>query len=167
MPVAYSCRPLTAADVDVLREWHYPPPHDVYDPAHDEERLGRLAGSDTWRAVCDARGLAGFFGTGPEARAPRGPYRDAAVDFAIFLRPDLVGRGQGPALLDVVLAEVAARNPGLPIRVTIAASNVRAARLARRLGFRDAGSFGGFRHGLAPHVVLVRDGSAQRSCTVE
>jgi [ribosomal protein S18]-alanine N-acetyltransferase len=157
MSAGYACRALTSSDVETLRGWHYPPPHDVHDPARDEERLARLLASDTWRAVADASGLAGFYGTGEEARAPGGPYRAPAVDFAIFLRPDLVGRGEGPQVLEPVLAEVAARHPGLPIRVTVAASNPRAARLARRLGFVDRGSFGGFRHGVAPHLVLVRD----------
>jgi RimJ/RimL family protein N-acetyltransferase len=78
------------------------------------------------------------------------------VDFALFVRPDLAGRGHGPRIAELALDEVAERHPGRPLRVTIAAANVRALRLARRLGFRDAGSFGGFRHGLPPHVVLMR-----------
>jgi ribosomal-protein-alanine N-acetyltransferase len=147
---------LTAEDVVAAAAWHYPSPFEAYDPGRDPERLARMGQGSPWAAVADDSGLAAFYCEGAEARAERGTYAGDAVDFALFVRPDLAGHGHGPQIAELALAEVAARHPGRAVRVTVAAANLRALRLARRLGFRDAGSFGGFRHGLAPHVVLVR-----------
>jgi ribosomal-protein-alanine N-acetyltransferase len=154
--VSFRCRPLLARDVDEVASWRYPEPYAAYDPWRDPERLERMRQGLPYAALDDGSGLAAFYCTGSEARAARGSYGADAVDFALFVRPDLAGRGHGPHLAEVALEDVARRHPGRPVRVTVAASNPRALRLARRVGFRDIGTFGGFRHGVEPHVVLLR-----------
>lgn len=154
------CRPLEADDLPLLQSWHHPGAASFYDlRPDDEERAAQALSSESPHFVLlDAGGAAvGYFCVGPAARVAGGRYSREAADVGLVLRPDLAGAGHGRAWTPAVLAFVAARF-GTPLRVTIAAWNQPALRLAAGLGFRVAGGFGGFRHGGAPHVILVAGG---------
>ncbi len=153
------CRPLLAGDLPLLSSWRHSGPAAFYDLAPgDEERAALALSADSPHFVLLEPGGAavGYFCVGPAARVAGGRYDESAVDLGLVLRPDLAGAGRGttwtPAVLDFV-----ARRFGRRVRVTVAAWNRTALRLAGRLGFRVVGGFGGFRHGGQPHVILIAD----------
>jgi GNAT superfamily N-acetyltransferase len=153
------CRPLAADDLPLLCSWRHAGPGAFYDLVPgDEERAAQALSADSPHFVLiDAdQAVLGYFCVGSAARVAGGRYDESAVDLGLVLRPDLAGAGRGsvwtPAVLDFV-----ARRFGRRVRVTIAAGNRPALRLAGRLGFRVAGGFGGFRHGGQPHVILIAD----------
>lgn len=155
------CRPLLAEDLLSLQSWRHAGAASFYDlrPGDEERAALALSSESPHFVLLDAAGATvGYFCVGPAARVAGGRYATQAVDVGLVLRPDLAGAGRGRAWTPAVLAFAAARY-GRPLRVTVAAWNQPALRLAAGLGFRVTGGFGGFRHG-PPHVILIADGVA-------
>jgi RimJ/RimL family protein N-acetyltransferase len=57
------------------------------------------------------------------------------------MRPDLVGRGYGATLLELVICEAHRRWKRLPLRTTIASFNERSTNLVRKFRFREVEIF--------------------------
>jgi RimJ/RimL family protein N-acetyltransferase len=129
-------RALTTADAAGVGEWRYPPPYAVYDVDGHAliEELDRY-----WAVVDPDDQLVGFYCTGTAARVPGLPIVDGTVDLGMGMRPDLVGAGLGAAFGATVMEHVAAEHGSRALRVVVQSWNERSARLARRLGFSDAG----------------------------
>jgi RimJ/RimL family protein N-acetyltransferase len=122
------------------------------------ESVARLMAGDHYAIESESGELVGYFCVGEHARVPGGRYDAAAVDLGFGLRPDLAGSGCGASWARAVLAFVKEQQATPRVRATIATWNKRALSVAARIGFRQVGSFGGFRRGAAGHyVVLVVD----------
>ncbi|MBX3470215.1 MAG: GNAT family N-acetyltransferase [Planctomycetes bacterium] len=116
--------------------------------AERHERLrAPAAGVRTWALDLDGA-LGGFAVTGPARDDDLDPVRAAEVH-ALYLRPDLVGRGLGRRLLDHALEDLARTRPDA-VEVTLWAleGNALAARFYARAGFvpgaRAVKTFRGF-----------------------
>jgi [ribosomal protein S18]-alanine N-acetyltransferase len=155
-------RPLERHDAEAVAAWRYQGPWRVYDPRPGDEPLSSAVG---YHAVVDGEGtLVGFVCIGQEARVPGLPAADGITDVGVGMRPDLVGQGLGPAFGTVALDHVRRVCGDGPLRVVVQSWNERSLRLARRLGFREAGSHACVQDGgEVSYTVLIRaaDSSAQ------
>ncbi len=151
---ALRVEPITRAHAVAVCAWRYPPPDDRYDmTAADPAAL--CAPDGGFVAVLAGSTLVAFRSFGADGRVPGWPYDDDALDTGGGLRPDLVGRGLGRAVVAAGLASGRERFRPAAFRVTVAAENVRALRTVRALGFADVGTFPASRDG-RPFVVLRR-----------
>lgn len=83
---------------------------------------------------------------------------DGIVDIRVGLRPDLVGRGTGAAFGAAVLGAVRRQYGSVSLRAVVQAWDERSLRLARRLGFKDAGTHACAQEGRqVSYVVLIAD----------
>ncbi|MDQ4100366.1 MAG: GNAT family N-acetyltransferase [Chloroflexota bacterium] len=139
--------PMTERDVRTVAGWTYEPPYDIYnlDAAPLDDLLAALLDPrNAYYAITDEAGdLIGFCCYGPDARIPGGDYTAPAVDVGIGLRPDLTGRGLGPAVIGAVLDFADAIMHPTMFRTTIAAFNQRSIRAFERVGFQEVGRFTG------------------------
>jgi GNAT superfamily N-acetyltransferase len=131
--------PLTAADLDSVVGWRYPPDYSVYDGrAGDRDVLRDPANG--FLAIRRGGEFLGHVCTGVEARVPGMSADPGLVDVGIGLRPDRVGQGLSATLVPAVLA---ALGPGLGARVAFRAAvaewNGRARAAVARAGFEPAG----------------------------
>lgn len=140
----YTFRPMTEKDAQTIAAWAYPPPYDLYAlSAGDVREL--LDGG--YYAALDAEGtLLGFFCFGAPARVPAGipsgAYDDASLlDIGLGLSPGLCGQGLGLAFLLEGLAFALKTFAPAGFRLTVAAFNLRAAKVYERAGFHPTGSF--------------------------
>ena len=143
----FSFRPLREDDARAMAAWRYEGPYAFYDlTSEDVDEV--LAELPSYLAAVDERDqLAGFFASGPGAQVPGGQraglYGPDALDVGLGLRPDLVGRGLGPAFIAAGLADLRARIVPSParFRLSVAAWNERAIRAYTRAGFRAGPRF--------------------------
>jgi [ribosomal protein S18]-alanine N-acetyltransferase len=161
--VAGMCvRPLERRDAEAIAAWRYQGPWSVYDPRPGDEPLSSTVG---YHAVADGAGtLVGFVCIGQEARVPGLPAADGITDIGVGMHPDLVGQGLGAAFGAVALDHVRRVCGDRPLRVVVQSWNERSLRLARRLGFREAGSHACVQNGgEVSYTVLIRaaESSAQ------
>ncbi|NND83679.1 MAG: GNAT family N-acetyltransferase, partial [Acidimicrobiia bacterium] len=99
-------------------------------------------------------GVEAFCTFGDDAKVPGGHYSMDAVDIGIGTRPDLVGAGGGVERTAALMALADDLfGPGLR-RVTIAAWNERAQKVAKAVGFAEVSRF--TRDDGTEFVVLVR-----------
>jgi [ribosomal protein S18]-alanine N-acetyltransferase len=148
-------RPLETRDAEAVASWRYQGPWSIYDPRPGDEPISVVAGYDA--VVDDAGSLVGFVCVGQEARVPGLAEADGTIDIGVGMRPDLVGRGLGRHFGAVVLDHVRARHGDRPLRAVVQGWNERSLRLARGLGFRDAGTHECVQDGkLVRYVLLVR-----------
>jgi RimJ/RimL family protein N-acetyltransferase len=138
---AWKVVPLTEAHAREITTWTYPEPYSLYDGAPDgvEWLLDPLNG---YLAVVDGSDeLVAFMCFGHDARVPGGTYDDKPIDFGVGMRPDLVGQGNGPTLLELVICEANRRWKRRPLRTTIASFNERSTQLVRRFRFQETEVF--------------------------
>jgi RimJ/RimL family protein N-acetyltransferase len=158
---------ITESEARAIVGWRYECPYTVYDcPADEAEGLVRfmLDPASGYHAVHDATsGLIGFCCFGADARVPGGDYADeTALDVGLGLRPDLTGRGLGPAFVEAVAAFARTHLGHHHLRLTVAAWNRRAIRAYEKAGFRQMHTFvrndaGRRAHGTEEWVQLTRD----------
>lgn len=134
-----SVRPLRRSDAEAVASWAYQGPWSVYDPRPDDALISAEAGYDA--VVDDGGSLVGYVCTGQEARVPGLAEADGVLDIGVGMRPDLVGHGLGRAFGTVVLGHLRERYGERPLRAVIQSWNERSLRLARNLGFSDAGTY--------------------------
>jgi [ribosomal protein S18]-alanine N-acetyltransferase len=127
----FAFRLLEHADIETMREWHYPAPYERYDldadPSDvDEMRAG--VGGDRWHAVDDADSgkLVAFF---------EFVIVGAEVEIGLGLRPDLTGLGLGPPLLEAGMASARDRWQPRRFALDVQPWNERAIRAYEKAGF--------------------------------
>ena len=101
-----------------------------------------------YHSVRDERGeLAGYFCFGEDAQVPEGRrlglYEEDARDIGLGMRPDLTGRGIGPAFVEAGLRFARKRYAPVAFRLTAALFNERAIRVYLKVGFESTTTFGG------------------------
>jgi RimJ/RimL family protein N-acetyltransferase len=139
--LAWRITDMTDAHARAISTWTYPEPYSLYDSSPDEVgwMLDPLNG---YLAVVDRSDeLVAFVCFGHDARVPGGTYDDKPIDFGLGMRPDLVGRGNGPMLLELVICEAQRRWKRRPLRTTIASFNERSASVVRKLRFQEVEVF--------------------------
>jgi RimJ/RimL family protein N-acetyltransferase len=121
-------RRLTDADRAAIAGWRYPPPYETYDHA-DEPFQGE------YLVAYDRDELVGYVCFGEPARVDGMEPRPDLVDVGWGLRPDLVGQGLGPRLIEAALAV----HPGARHRIAVYDWNTRAQRAPAKCGFVHTG----------------------------
>jgi len=127
---------MAADDAAAVVAWRYEGDWSIYNLSTSQPLLDNLA---SYHVVVNGYKLIGFFCTGTEARVPGMNEEVAVVDVGMGMNPKLVGRGNGSRFGETVLGYVADQHPGATLRAVVQSWNDRSMRLARRLGFQDAG----------------------------
>ena len=131
--------------------WRYAGPYAAYDcPPDEAEETVRLMvdPASEYHAARDGDGvLVGYCCFGADARVPGGDYAGGgvagggALDVGLGLRPDLTGRGLGPAFVEAVAALARERLGARRLGLTVAAWNRRAVGAYEKAGFRMTRAF--------------------------
>jgi [ribosomal protein S18]-alanine N-acetyltransferase len=124
--------PLSDADRAAIEAWKYPAPYETYD------HTGALEGD--YRGVFADEELVGFVCFGEPARVPGVHEEPGLVDVGWGLRPDLMGKGLGPRMIEAALAQHA----GSQHRIAVVHWNERARRAPTKCGFVQTGRVGDF-----------------------
>jgi ribosomal-protein-alanine N-acetyltransferase len=131
---------MSEADACAIAGWRYEPPYDFYDGS-EADVVVMLDPVNRYRSIRFEAELVGYVCVGPDARVAGQLAAPEIDDIGYGFRPDLTGRG----IASGWLAEVLELLDELPLaprqRVVIAAWNERSQAVARKLGFRHAGSF--------------------------
>jgi [ribosomal protein S18]-alanine N-acetyltransferase len=135
MTPPYHVDALSIEDGMEMAMWRYPGPWAVHDS------LEAPPPDEGWWAVRDAGGrLTGFCCFGEAARVPGLPGDPAKLDVALGLRPDLVGRGLGPAFVKAVVGHAERVAEGRRLRCVVPTWNQAGRRAAETAGFTVAGA---------------------------
>lgn len=128
VPVTFA--PIDEAAAREIAAWAYEEPYEMYDG--DPEGFETLLQPEYGvHAARDEHGeLVGFCSFGEDGRVAGYDYADDALDVGLGMRPDLVGAGRGIGFTRAVLGFAGRASRPEAFRVTIAAFNRRAQRLA-------------------------------------
>jgi RimJ/RimL family protein N-acetyltransferase len=133
---------MDAAAARVIAMWRYVDDLAMYDMGGEEDIPYLADPANGYYAVRSEEGeLVAYCCFGADARVPGGDYRADAVDIGMGLPPEALGKGQGTALMPVVLQFAEQHFTAQRLRATVAAFNERARRLCVRAGFRVASTF--------------------------
>ena len=143
----FTLHPITEPDAREISGWHYEEPYSIYDgdpaavPSLLDERFA-------YHSVRDERGeLVGYFCFGEDAQIPEGRqlglYNEDALDIGLGMKPDLTGKGIGPAFVSAGLQYTRQHYAPAALRLTVAAFNERAIRAYQKAGFESMTAFGG------------------------
>jgi ribosomal-protein-alanine N-acetyltransferase len=146
---------MTARYAADILSWRYPSPYDYYDVT-DGDLDYYLDPANRFFAVLSGGEFIGFRSFGPDGQVPGGTYDDSALDTGGGLRPELIGRGLGRAVVAAGLGFGRERFAPGAFRVTVASFNTRALRVVTSLGFRPVESFAAAMDGRT-FEILVRD----------
>jgi ribosomal-protein-alanine N-acetyltransferase len=130
----FSIRPFTGADADAVASWRYPPPYDAYDTSEDPSFEAGLRDPARWGAFefavddPETGELVGFL----ELTAIKG---QGCVEIGLGLRPDLTGRGLGPAYIEAAMTFALERWTPSTFALDVFPWNERAIRAYERAGF--------------------------------
>jgi [ribosomal protein S18]-alanine N-acetyltransferase len=138
----FSFHPITEAEARAVCGWRYPPPYAVYN-ASISSVPSLLDPANHYHAAVDEQGeLVGFACFGPDARVPgeldQEDADDGVLDVGLGLRPDLTGRGLGPAFVEAILAHGRATFAPRGFRLAVLTFNRRAIAVYERAGFLTA-----------------------------
>jgi RimJ/RimL family protein N-acetyltransferase len=148
--VTVDVRRATGEDIRLFSEWTYEAPYDAYNitESPDEAVEYFLRPDVRCHALVETGKLVGFVTFGSDAHVPGGDYTREALDIGLGIDPELTGKGNGNRYIDAAVAFADAMLKAQRMRVTIAASNVRAQRAWKSVGFVQTGDF------LSPHSVM-------------
>jgi [ribosomal protein S18]-alanine N-acetyltransferase len=151
--------PLDESSALAIAGWEYDPPYDPYNFQPEEIRNEIRYLSDPANGAYGIRTgsgeLIGFCSFGKDAQVPGGNYTADALDIGLGLRPDMTGRGNGPAVIGEVLEFVERKFHPEGFRVTIASFNSRARKAWEKAGFTEAAKFARTGDG-RKFVILVK-----------
>jgi RimJ/RimL family protein N-acetyltransferase len=136
---------MTAGEAQLIAIWQYDGDWSVYNLDSAGSLLDDLS---CYHAVLADERLVGFCCTGIAARVPGIADEPGILDVGMGMDPALVGQGHGAALGSAVLSYLTAHHPNQTMRVVIQSWNARSLRLARQLGFADAGELVVLQRGL-------------------
>ena len=122
-------QPLGDSERTAIEGWRYPPPYETYD--HDE---GEPIGGE-YLAAFMGEELIGYVCFGEPARVDGMEEVPELIDVGWGLRPDLMGRGLGPELIEAALDV----HPGARHRIAVCDWNERAQRAPAKCGFVHTG----------------------------
>ena len=131
--------PMTAAHANRISGWAYENEYAVYGFSQDENAVPELMNGKYYACLGQDTTPTGFFCFGSSARIPAeepDTYAEKALDMGLGLRPELCGQGRGHAFVQSGLAFARDTFGAGPIRMTVAAFNLRAIRTYEKLGFR-------------------------------
>ena len=140
-------RRLTRADAEAIATWRYSGRESTYD------ELGPVTPERGYWAVTRGRELVGKCCFGAPARVPPVEEQEGSVDVGYGLRPDLVGKGLGPAFVGAILEFACAEFAPRRFRVLILDWNRRSQKVAAALGFQEDGVIRSYE---GDFVVLTR-----------
>jgi ribosomal-protein-alanine N-acetyltransferase len=148
--VTVDVRAATEEDIRLFSEWRYEPPYDVYNITEtpDEAVEYFLAPDVHCHALVEAGDLVGFVTFGSDGHVPGGDYTQDALDIGLGIDPALTGNGSGNRYINAAVTSARSTFDKQRMRVTIAASNVRAQKAWTSVGFHRTGDF------LSPHTVM-------------
>ncbi|MFN4214006.1 N-acetyltransferase family protein [Exiguobacterium sp.] len=131
-------RHVTEEDARAIQAWTYEAPYHLYNQAPSDDGIDELM---TYEGIYDGTELIGFFCLGAYAQVPNETYvyDETRTDIGLGMRPDHTGRGLGRTFFAIVVKE--AKRAGKPLRLTVAAFNLRAIHLYEQFGFRRIASF--------------------------
>ena len=119
--------PLGVEDRAAIEAWRYPPPYETYD--HAEPIEGEYV------VAYEGDELVGYVCFGEPARIEGMKDEPGLIDVGWGLRPDLMGQGLGPQLIEAALAVHA----GARHRIAVCDWNERARRAPAKCGFAETG----------------------------
>jgi ribosomal-protein-alanine N-acetyltransferase len=132
--MTFRFKPLRWADASAIGGWRYDPPYDIYDleplPLYMAVLLRRwnsLWGYEVYGVWGDVGDLVGTF---MFTRAGKG-----GVTLGLALRPDLTGKGLGPAFMQAGVDFAKQRYDPTFLRLDVAEFNQRAIKVYERAGF--------------------------------
>ncbi len=142
----YAISPLTTEDIHELLSWQYPAPYDLYNGISEDierEIAYFLNPANRCYALRTANSaFVGFCSFGEDGQVPGGNYDRPALDIGIGIKPTLTGQGNGNAYMRAIETyAVQQAPPPERLRVTIAAFNERAQRVARNAGYQEVQRF--------------------------
>lgn len=157
--VPYTFHDITAGDACALAAWRYDGPYAFYDLG-PESIADLLDPAQGYVVVRDAAGaIVGFCCFGASAQVPggvvAGVYADDALDVGFGLRPDLTGRGLGPAFVRATLGFARDRCGPRAFRLSVATFNRRAIRAYGKAGFRPGRCFLSPVRGIPTHFMVM------------
>ena len=139
-----SFKPMTRTYAKEIVSWKYDPPYNIYEYPEDEKNKSIDDLTDKknhfFAALYDGK-LVGFRSFGKDGRVTGGNYDKSYLDTGGGLRPDLTGKGFGPAIISQGLEFGAQTFGTLKFRVTIAEFNKRAQKACEKIGFKQYESF--------------------------
>jgi ribosomal-protein-alanine N-acetyltransferase len=121
---------MTQGDAEIVAAWHYEPPYDFYDFEADPEDLAEILDpvqrAGDYHAVELDGELVGFFSF---------KRHGDAVEIGLGLRPDLTGRGLGPAFVEAGMDHARTAFDPEELWLDVATFNDRAKKVYERAGF--------------------------------
>ncbi len=151
--------PMTRELAGEIAAWRYPAPYQRYGYTDDDSRetVARFV-DPRYRFFAGLEGgdLIAFRSFGEDGQVRGGDYAGDFLDTGGGLRPDLTGRGLGPAVITQGLAFGHGRFGTCRFRVTVADFNRRALRACEKVGFQPIQHFRRESDG-EPFTVLVID----------
>lgn len=136
-------RPVKATDVAEFLGWRYEPPYDDYNldlpPAEALEYF--LEPGTRCHAILSDDDLVGYCTFGEDAQVPGGDYTTAAIDIGAAIKPELTDQGRGGAYVAAIIDFAIRTLDPTILRVSIAAPNVRAAKVWTANGFSETQRF--------------------------
>ena len=141
--------PITEADVQDIKLWHYEEPYTVYDPSSDPEDdpSEMLDRRSPYFAVRDEQGtLVGYFCFGTCAQPwshdePRLYSDESILDVGLGMRPDLTGKGIGLSFVNAGLNFAKEQFAPTMFRLYVLTFNKRAIRVYEHAGFEHVRTF--------------------------
>lgn len=127
-------RPLSDAEAEAVARWRYPGRYSTYNAGDS------VTSQRGYWAVVHRDDLVGRCCFGPEARVPGVDEEEGTLDVGYGLRPDLVGRGLGPAFVTAILDFAVAEYSPQRLRLLILSWNERSRKVAEGLGFQNDGT---------------------------
>ncbi|WP_409290285.1 GNAT family N-acetyltransferase [Peribacillus sp. SCS-37] len=148
---------INRAFAEEILQWKYEAPYDLYNSDSSPEALRELLEGGYSIIADDAGELVGFFCSGRAAQVPAGrefgAYEAGCIDIGLGMRPELTGKGKGKEFLSFVISSIQKKYEAMPMRLTVAAFNLRAVRLYENLGFVKRNVFN---RGDLEFIVMVK-----------
>jgi [ribosomal protein S18]-alanine N-acetyltransferase len=132
---------MTESVAQIIYNWTYPRPYDLYSMDGSEACFSELMNGDYFYAEDNAGRLAGFVCVGNSARLAggyeAGIYSNPlTLDIGLGLHPDLTGKGLGSEFLRLALQFMNSRLGNTEYQLVVAAFNERAIKAYEKAGFQ-------------------------------